>query len=171
MQDWSNAEFRAAGGKIEGALRAITETESNANIKLDGCRSWLMELQSALAELSVKRRGMLQEIDRQHDQPQASIRDAMHLQAETTETLIGAAHAQMLVFWRDTYDQFLDIYISSQLPSQKTAAMNELFKALFIERNPAYSLLRHWWRLLEDTSDEATLARPGRRRCQGFGRS
>ena len=158
VQDWSSAEFRAAGGKIEAALRAITETESNANIDLTDYRSWLMELQTALAELSVKRRGMLQEIDRQPDTPQATIRDAMRLQAEVTETLIGAAHAQMLVFWRDTYDQFFDIYVSDSLPSQKTEAMNELFKALFIERNPAYPLLRHWWRLLKDTPDEAVLA-------------
>ena len=76
VQDWAGAEFRAAGSKIDQVLRAITETESNANIALTDYRSWLMELQEALAELSVKRRGMLQEIDRQPDEPQEVIGDA-----------------------------------------------------------------------------------------------
>ena len=43
VQDWAGAEFRAAGGKIAQALRAITETESNANISLADYRAWLME--------------------------------------------------------------------------------------------------------------------------------
>ena len=157
VQDWADSEFRAAGGKIDQALRAITETESNANISLASYRSWLVELQAALAELSVKRRNMLQEIDRQPDEPQEIIREVLNLQADTTEELIGAAHAQMLGVWRDTYEQFLEIYTSDALPSQKTEAMNEGFKALFIERNPAYPLFRHWWRLLEDMPDDAVM--------------
>ena len=110
-----------------------------------------------MAELSVKRRNMLQEIDRQPDEPQEIIRDVLHLQADATEDLIGAAHAQMLSVWRDTYEQFLEIYTSDALPSQKTKAMNEGFKALFIERNPAYPLFRHWWRLLEDMPEDAVM--------------
>ena len=154
VQDWAGAEFRAAGGKIDQALRAITETESNANISLADYRSWLVKLQEALAELSVKRRNMLQEIDRLPDEPREIIREVLRLQVDATEDLIGAAHTQMLGVWRDTYEQFLEIYTSDALPSQKTEAMNEGFKALFIERNPAYPLFRHWWRRLEDMPDD-----------------
>ena len=154
VQDWASAEFRAAGGKIEAVLRAITETESNANIALTGYRDWMMELQKALAELSVKRRGLLQDIDRQSDEPQATIREAIHTQAKLTDELLGQPHAQTMLSWRDTYEQFLDIYTSNMRRSQKLDDMNELFKALFIERNPAYALFRHWYRLVESSPEE-----------------
>ncbi len=155
VQDWAGAEFRAAGSKTDQVLRAITETESNANISLESFRSWMNDLQAALAELGVKRRSMMQDIDRQPDEPQATIRDAFHLQADMTEALLGSAHAQMLVVWRDTYEQFLATYTSDLRKSQKLEDMNELFKALLIERNPAYPLFRHWYRVVDSAPDVA----------------
>ena len=154
VQDWANAEFRSAGGKIEQGLRAITETESNANLSLDNYRNYMMELQAAVAELSVKRRSMLQEIDRQVEAPQAAVRDTFHLQAEVTEGLLGQANAQTMIAWRDAYEQFLSIYTSDMRRSQKLEDMDEIFKALFIERNPAYPLFRHWYRLVDSSPEE-----------------
>lgn len=154
VQDWANAEFRAAGNKIEQVLRAITETESNANISLTAYRDWMTELQKALAELSVKRRGLLQDIDRQSDVPEATIREVIHTQAKLTDELLGQPHAQTMLSWRDAYEQFLDVYTGNTRRSQKLDDMNELFKALFIERNPAYALFRHWYRLVEMSPEE-----------------
>ena len=153
-QDWASAEFRAAGNKIEAALRAITETEANAGLTLEAYREWLTELLAAAAELSVKRRSMLGDIDRQADEPQASIRDAIHLQADLTDELLGTSNAQTMLGWRNTYEQFLDIYQSDLRRSQKLEDMDSLFKALFIERNPAYPLFRHWYRLVESAPEE-----------------
>ncbi len=155
MQDWADAEFRAAGGKIDDALRGITEAESNAGISLDAYRSWMSELNAALAELSVKRRSLLQEIDRQLDEPLPSIREAIHLQADVTEDLLGFKHAQMMLGWRDTYEAFLNIYLGDKRRRQKLEAMNEHFKAMFIDRNPAYPLFRHWYRVVEALPEEA----------------
>ncbi|MDE2750014.1 MAG: hypothetical protein OXI34_13720 [Chloroflexota bacterium] len=149
LQDWADAEFRAAGNKIEQVLRSITEAESNANINLQAYRAWMQELQAALAELSVKRRNLLQEIDRQLDEPQPGIRDAIHLQADVTEDLLGYKHAQMMLGWRDTYEAFLAIYTGDKGRQQKLEAMDEFFKAMFIDRNPAYPLFRHWYRRVE----------------------
>ena len=157
VQDWATAEFRAAGSKIDNALRGIAETESKANVSLASYRDWIMALQAAAAELSVKRRGMLQEIDRQPNSPQATIREAIHLQAETTEALLGSENAQMLAGWRDTYEQFLAEYISDSSRRDKLDQMNGFFKALLIERNPAYPLFRHWYRLIESMPDEPLL--------------
>ncbi len=151
LQDWADAEFRAAGNKIEQVLRSITEAESNANISLGAYRAWMTELQAALAELSVKRRSLLGDIDRQPDAPQPSIRDAIHQQADVTEDLLGYTHAQMMLGWRDTYEAFLAIYTGDKSRNQKLEAMNELFKAMFIDRNPAYPLFRHWYRQVEAT--------------------
>lgn len=154
VQDWASAEFRSAAGKIEQVLRAIDEFEANAGIKLADYREWMTQLQTALTELSAKRRSALQEIDRQPEEPQESIRDAIHSQAKTTDELLGLPHAQTMLAWRDTYEQFLGIYTGNMRRSQKLADMNELFKALFIERNPAYSLFRHWYRLVERLPEE-----------------
>ena len=154
LQDWADAEFRAAGNKIEQVLRSITEAESNANISLGAYRAWMTELQAALAELSVKRRSLLGDIDRQPDEPQPSIRDAIHQQADVTEDLLGYTHAQMMLGWRDTYEAFLAIYTGDKSRKQKLAGMNELFKAMFIDRNPAYPLFRHWYRQVEAIPEE-----------------
>ena len=154
LQDWADAEFRAAGNKLEQTLRAITEAESNANIRMGAYRAWIMELQTALAELSVKRRHLIQEIDRQPEEPQPDIREAIHLQADTTEDLLGYKHAQMMLGWRDTYEAFLNIYTGDKSRSQKLEAMDELFKAMFVDRNPAYALFRHWYRLIETMPEE-----------------
>ena len=153
VQDWADAEFRAAGGKIEQVIRAITETETSTQITLGSYRAWMMELQAAAAELSVKRRSMLQEIDRQLDEPQPLIRDVIHLQASLTEELLGQLPAKMMVGWRDTYVQFLNIYGGELRRSHKLEEMNKLFKSLFIERNPTYPLLRHWYRLTESSPE------------------
>ena len=154
LHDWADAEFRGAGNKIDQVLRGITEAESNANIKLTAYRDWMMELQTALAELSVKRRNLIQDIDRQLDEPQPSIREAIHLQADVTEDLLGYKHAQMMLGWRDTYESFVGIYSGDKHRSQKLEAMDELFKAMFIDRNPAYPLFRHWYRLVEAMPEE-----------------
>ena len=153
IKHWADAEFRAAGGKIEQILRAIAETESSARITLASYRAWMMELQAAAAELSVKRRGMLQEIDRQLDEPQELIREAIHQQAGVTEELLGQSPAKMMLGWRDTYDQFLDVYTSERRRSHKLEKMNELFKALFIDRNPTYPLLRRWYRIVDSSPE------------------
>ena len=113
-----------------------------------------MELQAALAELSVKRRNLVSDIDRQPDEPTPSIRDAIHAQADMTEDLLGYKSAQMMLGWRDTYEAFLAIYQGDKRRSEKLAAMDELLKALLIDRNPAYPLFRHWYRQVEALPEE-----------------
>ncbi len=154
LQDWADAEFRAAGNKIDQVLRSITEAESNAGIDLINYRAWMEELNAALAELSVKRRALMQEIDRHVDEPQEIVRQAVHFQADLTEDLLGFKHAQMMLGWRDTYEAFLSIYQGGKGRSQKLEAMDELFKAMFIDRNPAYPLFRNWYRAVEAMPEE-----------------
>lgn len=154
LQDWADAEFRAAGNKIDQVLRGITEAESNAGIELRAYRAWMEELNAALAELSVKRRSLMQEIDRHVDEPQEIVREAIHFQADVTEDLLGFKQAQMMLGWRDTYEAFLSVYQGDKRRSQKLEAMNELFKAMFIDRNPAYPLFRHWHRAVEAMPEE-----------------
>ncbi len=154
LQDWADAEFRAAANKIEQALRGVTEAESNAGIDLKPYRAWMEELSAALAELSVKRRSLMQEIDRHIDEPQPIVREAIHFQADATEDLLGFKHAQMMLGWRDTYEAFLSVFQGDKRRGQKLEAMDELFKAMFIDRNPAYPLFRQWYRAVEALPEE-----------------
>ncbi len=152
--DWADAEFRAAGIKLEQVLRYITEAEADADLQLDSYRAWIMDLQTALAELSLKRRSLSQAIDRQSAEPQPTIREAIHMQADVTEDLLGYQQAQLMLGWRDTYEAFVSIYTSEKRRKAKLEAMDEHFKAMFIDRNPAYSLFRHWYRLVEAQPEE-----------------
>ena len=153
--DWSDAEFRAASAKLEQALRYLDEAESPADLRLDACRAWIAELQAALTDLAAQRRSLTQAIDRQPDEPQPPIRDAIHRQADVTEDLLGYQKAQMMLGWRDTYEAFVGIYTGDKRRSEKLAAMDERLKAMFIDRNPAYPLFRHWQRLVEAMPEEA----------------
>lgn len=153
IQDWADAEFRAAGTKLEQAIRSLNELESTANITLTNYRAWLMELQEAVVNLSVQRRTLYQEIDRRPDEPQANIRNIIHTQAQVTADLLGESHAGLLMDWRDTYDAFLDTYTSDIRRSHKLEEMNELFKAMFIDRHPAYSLYRHWYDVVDSSPE------------------
>lgn len=154
LADWADAEFRAAGIKLEQVQRYITEAEANADLRLDSYRAWITDLQTALAELSIKRRSLSQAIDRQSAEPQPNIREAIHMQADVTEDLLGYQQAQLMLGWRDTYEAFVSIYTSEKRRKAKLEAMDEHFKAMFIDRNPAYSLFRHWYRLVEAQPEE-----------------
>lgn len=153
IQDWEDAEFRAAGTKLEAALRSVNECEASSNITLTNYRAWLMELQAAVVELSVQRRTLYQAIDRRPADPQKDIREMIHLQAQVTIDLLGDNHAGLLISWRDTYEQFLDTYDSDIRRSHKLEEMNELFKAMFIDRHPAYPLYRHWYDIIDNSPE------------------
>jgi len=153
IQDWSDAEFRAAGIKLEQVLSGIGDCESSADITLTNFRAWVMELQEAVVELAVQRRNLLQEIDRRPDEPLDSIHQAIHYQAQVTMDMLGEDHAKTLVNWRDTYEQFLDSYTSELRRSHKLDEFNELFKALFIDRHPAYPLYRHWYNVVDNSPE------------------
>ncbi|MCY4146603.1 MAG: hypothetical protein OXE95_09670 [Chloroflexi bacterium] len=154
LADWADAEFRAAGIKLEQVLRYIAEAEANADLQLDNYRAWIMNLQAALAELVIQRRSLSQAIDRQSAEPQPNVREAIHMQADVTEDLLGYQQAQMMLGWRDTYEAFVSIYTGEKRRKAKLEAMDEHFKAMFIDRNPAYSLFRHWYRLVEAQPEE-----------------
>lgn len=153
IRDWADGEFRTAGNRIEQAIRNLTECENNASITLTNYRAWLMELQASVVELVVQKRAMLQAIDRRPDEPDPSIRQAIHLQAQVTQELLGEEFSATLVGWRDTYEDFHEIFTSNMRRSHKLEEMNELFKAMFIDRHPAYPLYRHWYDVVDSSPE------------------
>ncbi len=153
LRDWSDGEFRSAGIKIENALNAINEVEQSAAVTLTPYRAWLMELQAGAAELHNQSRLMNTAIDSKPAEPQESIRTAMKRMVDVTVRLLGENYTPTLRGWRDTYESFLAVYTDGVRRSEKLNRFNQLFRAMFIDRHPAYPLYRHWYDLTDNAPE------------------
>jgi hypothetical protein len=154
VRDWSDGDFRAAGIKLENALRAVDEVESAAQITLTSYRAWLMELIQSAAELHATSRRMAQVIESRPEQPVDSLGGGHQLIVDVTTRLLGESYAATPRQWRDTYQAFVELYTDrSQRRSAKLVRFSELFRAMFIDRHPAYPLYRHWHNLTEQSPE------------------
>ncbi|MDX2136877.1 MAG: hypothetical protein SF123_02190, partial [Chloroflexota bacterium] len=145
-RDWADGEFRAAGIKLDNAVKALDDIETNAGITLTNYRAWLMTLIEGAAELHTTLRRMQGIIEARPDAPDDVLRTGHRTLVATTERLLGANTAATLRQWRDTYEQFLAAYTDkSARRSARLNRFNDLFRALFIDRHPAYPLYRHWY--------------------------
>jgi len=153
QRDWADGEFRAAGNKLENTLRTIDEIESSAGITLTAYRTWLMTLIAATADLHTNARRLTQIIEKRDAEPQPAVLQIHQNQVSLTERLIGTAHTATLRLWRDTYEKFLAVYTDSSRRSARLAQFNDLFRAMFIDRHPAYPLYRHWYDLTEQAPE------------------
>ncbi len=153
-RDWSDGEFRAAGIKLENAVRAVDEIETSAGITLTAYRAFVMELLSGSAELHSATRKMSSTIERKPDAPVDAIRHAHKQMVDVTSRMLGASYAATLRTWADTYESFLSVYTDpTARRSAKLTRFNDLFRALFIDRHPAYALYRHWYNVTEGSPE------------------
>ena len=153
VRDWSDGEFRTAGLKLDSAIQGITDAEKRANMSLGGYRTWLEHLMQASATLAVQAREMRQIIERRPDEPDGTIGRILDEATDTTTHLLGESYAATLRQWRDTYQQFVDVLASDARRSRRLERLDELFRALFIDRHPPYPLYRHWYTILEAQSE------------------
>ena len=155
LRVWADGDFRAAGLQLDAAVQGINTLEKATEIKLDSYRAWLMDLMEGAAQLAVQSRELRAAIDRKEDQPEPVIGRVFNQQAQVTQSLIGDTYAANLRQWRDTYQRFVDVYTSDTRRSNRLDQLNELFRAMFIDRHPAYPLFRHWYSILESQSEYA----------------
>lgn len=153
IHDWSEAEFRSAGHKLENAIRGIDEVEQAAGITLTPYRAWLMELIAAVAELHVQFREMKDRIEAFPNEPDEAIGQGHHYLVNMTEQHLGNDYTSLMRQWRDTYDAFMAAFSGEERRSKRLERFNELFRAMFIDRHPAYALYRHWYNTLENASE------------------
>ena len=150
LPEWANAEFRTAGMKLENAAKAVQDTEKTANVDLSQYREWLNGIGATAAELHTLRRALRDAIDARPDQPTPELASLHQRMVEETERVVGGEYAATLAVWRDTYWAFVDVINDQEMRrSAKLTAMNDLFRAMFIDRHPAYPLYRHWYDLIE----------------------
>jgi hypothetical protein len=75
-------------------------------------------------------------------------------QVDVTTRLLGPSYAGNMRQWLETYEQFLAIYTDPNLRrSARLSKFNDLFRAMFIDRHPAYPLYRHWYNLVEQSPE------------------
>lgn len=153
LRDWSDGDFRSAGLRLESALKEAQDCERSAGINLAAYRAWVMALMKHCAALWVQFREMRQRIEQRPDQPDHTIFEAHHDFARVTQNQLGETYAATLRQWRDTYDAFLAAYTAEERRSKRLERFNELFKAMFIDRHPAYGLYQHWYDVLEQSPE------------------
>jgi len=154
QRDWADGEFRTAGLKLENALRGAVEAEKAASIDLKSYRGWLGKLQAAAAELHTITREMRQVIERRPVRPENIAYEAHRRQTEVTVQLLGEDSAAQLRPWYETYIAFLEAYTDQSVRrSGRMERFNELFRAMFIDRHPAYPLYRHWYEHIENSPE------------------
>lgn len=150
LRDWSDGEFRSAGIKLDNALKAVGEVEIAGAVTLTAYRAWLMEMQAGAAELHTQFRQMQAAIESRPEKPDDLVRSAHRRMVEVTNKLLGDQHTTTLRGWRDTYESFLGVYTDASIRrSERLNRFNQLFRAMFIDRHPAYPLYRHWYDLTE----------------------
>jgi hypothetical protein len=155
LRDWTDADFRAAGLRLDEAVKGISEVEQAAGLNLDDYRAWLMDLMEAAADLLVQAREMRQVIEKRPDAPEDTVPHVLNNQVRVTERLLGAEYAATMRQWRDTYRQFVDVLQADERRSKRLERLNELFRAMFIDRHPPYPLYQHWYNRLEARSEFA----------------
>lgn len=149
LRHWNDGDFRNAGLKLEQAIKSITDLEKAAGFALGGYRAWLMELMATDAELLVQFREARGLIEQRPDDPVPQVQQAFQQMVTVTSRTLGDDYVGTLRSWRDTYEGFLGAYTADERRSRRMDRMNELFRAMFIDRHPAYGLFRHWYDVLE----------------------
>jgi len=158
FKDWADGEFKAAGMKQEAAVRLLAELEQSAHFDLSQVRQWLMDLMGAAAELHTQAREMRARIESRPDGPDELVDHVHRHQVEVTESMIGEAYSGTLRQWRDTYLAFVDAYQADERRTRRLDRFNELFRAMFIDRHPAYGLYRHWYTVIDRAAEYAAPA-------------
>ena len=152
LRDWQMAAFREAGARIESAIRSLNGG-SASGLHIAPLLAWLNELLRAAAELSVLARELRGLVSQLPDQPSPRLEELHRDLVRLTTLQLGEDMAAQLRQWRETYDQFVAIYTSPERRSKRLERLDEFFKALFIDKHPAYALYRHWYGLLEQAPE------------------
>ncbi|MCE2488694.1 MAG: hypothetical protein J4G17_01790 [Anaerolineae bacterium] len=154
LRDWTDGEFRPAGVKLENAINAIDDAEQAAAITLTGYRTWLVSLQAGAAELHTRLRRMNKVIEEKPDTPDNALLEAHRWLVSETERLLSPEQGKTLRQWQVTYERFLATHIDPDLSrSARLTRFNDLFRVMFIDRHPAWSLYRHWFEMTEHQSE------------------
>lgn len=154
-RDWADGDFRAAGLRLENALRALHEvTERQPDFAPAAYETYLDSLLAGAAALHQRGRKLAQIIDAPPDDAPPLARTIHHEWVDTTARLIGEERAVAMRRWRDMYETFAALHMDRTLRrSARLPRFTDLFAVQGIDRHPAYALYRHWQLVTEQASE------------------
>ncbi len=157
LRHWSDGDFYAARGALDGALERLAAAVEAADLRIEPFLAWVTGLRDAAAELQQVRLSVEQSAVTTSPEVDPALAQALTTIVRTTLDRLGADHAHQVRQWEDMYRSVLDTYTTQRLTRrEKLAAFDRHFASLFITRHPAYPLFRSWKALVEQLPpDEA----------------
>ena len=161
LKKWPDGEFRAARQHLDTALDRITAAEIALGKELSVFKAWLQDLAASAELLAQTRRGIEQIAVVPSDQPDPGVVDSLKKLVDITRRDLGEAYTAQLRQWRDTYTAIRDVYLDDSLSKdEKLRLFESHFAAMFIDRQPALPIMRHWQNVIKAQPDEPELEAP-----------
>ncbi|MFQ3536282.1 MAG: hypothetical protein SNJ58_10435 [Aggregatilineales bacterium] len=154
LRRWHDGDFRAARQQLDLALERAVGAEIALGKPLDAFKNWLQMLTDSAEYLAQQRRLIEQEALAPSETPIPEIAEAHHKLVDITRRDLGEPYTAQLRQWRDTYLAVRDLYVDPDLSkAEKLRLFEGHFASLFIDRQPALPILRHWRALTERQPD------------------
>ncbi len=149
LRRWPDGEFRAARQLLDGAVERIGVAETTIGKDLTPFKTWLQDLAASAEILQQNRRVIEQAALIPAEQPDPAVSEAHQKLVEITRRDLGEPYVAQLRQWRDTYNAIRDIYVDEKLTKdEKLRLLEGHFASLFIDRQPALPIYRHWQSLI-----------------------
>ncbi|MDW8300685.1 MAG: hypothetical protein RML95_15240 [Anaerolineae bacterium] len=154
LRRWHDGDFRAARQQLDLALERAVGAEIALGKSLSGFKDWLQLLADSAEYLAQQRRLIEQEALAPAETPKPEIAEAHQKLVDITRRDLGEPYTAQLRQWRDTYLALCDIYTDPDLSkAEKLRLFESHFASLFIDRQPALPILRHWRTLVARMPD------------------
>lgn len=154
LRRWPDGDFRAARALLDTAVERIELQQVALGKDLTPFKTWLQDLADSAEICAQARRGVDQAALLPADTPDPAVAEALQKLVDVTRRDLGDAYTAQLRQWRDTYAAIRDVYTDAQLTrDDKLRLLEGHFASLFIDRQPAYPIFRHWREMVRLTPD------------------
>ncbi len=154
LRRWPDGEFRAARQLLDTAVERIGMAEAATGKDLTPFKTWLQDLAASAEVLQQARRTIEQAALVPADDPDPAVAEAHQKLVDITRRDLGDSYAAQLRQWRDTYNAIRDLYVDESLnKADKLHLLDRHFQSLFIDRQPALPIFRHWQSLIQRLPD------------------
>ncbi len=161
LRRWTDGEFRTARQLLDNAIERITLAESAMGKDLGPFKTWLQDLSASADVLQQARRVIEQAALVPPDDPEPAVSEAHQKLVDITRRDLGEAYVAQLRQWRDTYNSIRDLYLDPNLDKHdKLRVFDSHFASVFIDKQPALPIFRHWQDVVHTLPDPVPMAPP-----------
>lgn len=173
VRRWTDGEFRTARQQLDSAIERTNAAEAMLGKDLTPFKTWLADLAASAELLQQARRTIEQAALDPTDEPDPAIAEAHQKLIDVTRRDLGESYTPQLRQWRDAYNTIRDTYLDKRFSKdEKLRLFDGHFSSMFIDRQPALPIFRHWQSLIRAIPDpvpitpsaskvaEATIAPP-----------